>query len=266
MRAPFEGIVETKAGPAFVRVRGTGPRLLVFHGGPGFDQEPLISGLADLARYRTLIFFDQLGCGRTPASTHPVTAEATFAHAAALIDEMGADPIGLFAHSWGVVAAAGAASLRPEFVFTESLLVSPVALNSGGYDEARAGIGNRVPTEIMQRMLAMLAAGSSGAEAFSLLLPYYVASPETRLPPISVAAEVYASVEASLGAFDYSRAVAAFGPLSVIRGDQDFVAPSTFRALLDLARRDVVLDGVGHYPFFEAPAEFNRAARQILGG
>lgn len=263
LRAPFEGFVDTEAGPTFLRVRGDGPAALVFHGGPGFDHEPLLAGLAEAMKHRTLVFFDQLGCGATPAPDGPVTAAASYAHAAALLDALGPEPIGMIAHSWGTVAAAGAISLRPDFAFTESLLVSPVAIDSGGYDKARAAITGRVPPSVLHNMLALLNAGADGAAAFALLMPYYVASPDTVLPPIGIAAQTYFSVDASLQAFDLTGVVDRFGPISVIRGDSDYVDPSTIVALREGARNDIVLDEVGHYPFFEATDAFNHAIGRV---
>ena len=68
-----------------------------------------------------------------------------------------------------------------------------------------------------------------------------------------VNAQTYASVDASLQAFDYSGAMHRFGAVAVIRGDRDFVDPSTIGRAARSSRHDIVLQDVGHYPFFEAP-------------
>lgn len=260
----FEGLVDTARGPAFVRVRGRGPRVLVCHGGPGFDQEPLVPALEAIEQYRTLIFFDQLGCGQTPAGDTAVTAEATFAHAAALIDALGPDPIGIVAHSWGCVVAAGLGMMRPGLRFTEALMINPIGLDSGAYADAQAAIMARIPEETVGRMWAMLAEGATGADAFAVLSPYYVASETTRLPPIPVAAPVYASVEASVGAFDFWPALERFGVTHSIRGSDDFVPPTSIRPLLDRTASDVVLPNVGHYAFHENTNEFAAAIDRIF--
>ena len=79
-----------------------------------------------------------------------------------------------------------------------------------------------------------------------------------------VAAQTYASVDASLQRFDLTDTMARFGPISVIRGDKDYVDPSTIAPLLARARHDIVLDEVGHYPFFEATTAFADAANRIF--
>ena len=265
MHAPFEGYVETGKGPAFVRIRGEGPRLVVFHGGPGFDQEPLLDSLAGLQKHRTLVFFDQLGCGRTVAATEPVTAEATIAHAAALLDALGNEPVGAVAHSWGTVLAAAVATLRPELGYREAMLISPVAFDNVGYDDARAAAARRVPAEALERMWAMLSEGRTGTEAFAEISRYYAASPDATLPPIPVAAPVFVSVDATLGTFDYWPAVERMGQITVVRGANDYVATATIRPLLDHAADDIVMPDVGHYPFFEDPPGFAAAIEPIFG-
>ena len=264
MEDGFEGLVDTVDGPAFVRVRGRGPRALVCHGGPGFDQEPLVSALAAIEQYRTLVFFDQLDCGQTPPSDDPVTAEATFAHAAALVDALGPDPIGIVAHSWGCVVAAGIAMMRPDLRFNEALLINPIGLDNAAYANAQTAIMARIPEETVGRMWAMLAEGATGTDAFALLSPYYVASEATRLPPIPVAASVYASVEASVGSFDFWPALDRFEVVQSIRGSDDFVPAASIRPLLDRATNDIILPNVGHYAFLEDPNALAAAIDTIL--
>ncbi len=238
--------------------------MLVLHGGPGFDHGPLVPALAALQRHRTLVFFDQLGCGRTPAAVEPVTAEATFAHAAALVDALGPEPLGIVAHSWGTVVAAAIAALRPERAFAETLLISPVAIDGNGYAEARAAVGKRIPEAAVNAMWAKLGEGASGGEAFAMISPYYTASPEAALPPFDVAAPVFASVDATLGAFDFRPSAERLGPLAIVRGADDFVPPTSLRVLRDLSVHDHVLPHVGHFPFFEDADAFADAIDEIV--
>lgn len=81
---------------------GTAP-LLVLHGGPGLPHDYL-GGLAELAeRGRTVVFYDQLGCGR---SDHPddqtLWVMDTFVEEIEAVREgLGLQDIHLFGHSWG---------------------------------------------------------------------------------------------------------------------------------------------------------------------
>src|SRR5687767_7136388 len=100
LHSPFAGMIATPTGPTFVRVVGEGPPTLVVHGGPGFDQRYLAAGgLEGLARRRTLVFYDQPGCGATPDPPAPPTAEGTFRHFAEVVAAVWTDePVSVVAH------------------------------------------------------------------------------------------------------------------------------------------------------------------------
>lgn len=255
--------IETATGPAKIWTRGTGPRLIVFHGGPGFDHRPLLTGLKRLERYRTLVFFDQLGSGTASTSEQPVTAEALFAHATSIVEALGPDPLGFVAHSWGCVMAAAVATRRPGLSYREALLINPIALDDAGYAAARAAIAAKVPPETLERVWAMLGAGATGAAAFSLLLPFYVEVPPSHLPEIDVAAQVFIAADATLGHFDFWPALDRFGPYTIIRGGSEFVPPGTIAPFLKGAEHDIVMDGVGHFPYLEDPAGFASALDRL---
>ena len=68
--------VQIPEGPTFVKAVGTGPPILVVHGGPGFDHTYLVEPLAFLTDRRTLVFYDQPGCGQTPAPQGGVSGAA----------------------------------------------------------------------------------------------------------------------------------------------------------------------------------------------
>ncbi len=264
MQALVEGLIGTGAGDAFVETRGKGPPVIVVHGGPGFDHEPLRDGLAALARSRRLVFFDQLACGRTPAPRGTVDAEATFRHAAAVIEVLAEGPVGLVAHSWGVLVAAQALALRPNLAFTEALFINPVPLDAEGYATMRAALEAKIPAEVAAEVQRRILAGEDAVAAFALLAPSYVGSPKAVLPRMGVSAMTYVTVHGSLGPFDATASLARFGRIKVIRGERDFVGPRLIRPILDAAADDVIVPGVGHYPFFEDRPAFDRAIGRFV--
>ncbi len=95
--------------------------LLVLHGGPGLPHDYL-SDLAQLADGgRTVVFYDQLGCGR---SDHPDDAALwvmdTFVEEVATIRQaLGLDRVHLFGHSWGGWLALEYALRRPKGLVVE---------------------------------------------------------------------------------------------------------------------------------------------------
>jgi pimeloyl-ACP methyl ester carboxylesterase len=65
--ATTEGYIEVPGGQVWYRIAGTdrpGIPVLCLHGGPGMPHDYL-EPLEDLASSRPVIFYDQLGCGRS---------------------------------------------------------------------------------------------------------------------------------------------------------------------------------------------------------
>ncbi|MFI6094713.1 proline iminopeptidase-family hydrolase [Lentzea sp. NPDC051213] len=101
---PGERFVDVPGGRVWTNVVGGGSRtpLLVLHGGPGAGHDYLES-LGDLAADRPVVFFDQLGCGRSDKPDNPslwrvdrfVTEVETVRRA------LGLRNFHLYGHSWG---------------------------------------------------------------------------------------------------------------------------------------------------------------------
>ncbi len=264
MSTPGTGQIAAPSGQTFTAVMGSGPPALVFHGGPGFDHEPLVEALAPMAKSRRLIFFDQLGCGRTPANG-PVGAEATFAHAANVLDSITEASLSFVAFSWGAVVAAAALAARHGRAVAETIFINPTPITGRDYAEMRASLAARIPLATQAEVQRLILAGAEGGDAFALYAPYYVARPGIVLPRMNLAAMTYVTVDGSLGDFDFTSAIPRLGRIKIIRSDRDHVEPRWLRPLLDAAVEDVVIPGTGHYPFFEDHSAFAAALRRVLG-
>lgn len=100
--------------------------VLVLHGGPGMPSyylEPLIS----LADERPVIFFDQLGCGRSDRPDDPSlwTVERAVAEVEAVRTVLGHDRLHLLGHSWGGFLALAYAA-QHEAALASAVLSSPL--------------------------------------------------------------------------------------------------------------------------------------------
>ena len=98
-----EGTIQVPGGRVWYRVVGDGGiPLLCLHGGPGMAHD-YISPLADLADRRAVIFYDQLGCGRSerPDDDSLWTLERSVAEVEAVSQALGLDRFHLFGNSWG---------------------------------------------------------------------------------------------------------------------------------------------------------------------
>jgi proline iminopeptidase len=115
--APKEGYVQVTGGRVWYRIvgGGTATPLLVIHGGPGVPSTYL-KPLAALASERPVIFYDQLGSGKSdhPADTTLWRMDRYLAEVAQVRAALGLHDVHLYGHSWGTMLAVEYALTRPE--------------------------------------------------------------------------------------------------------------------------------------------------------
>jgi proline-specific peptidase len=103
-----EGMIDVPDGKVwFQRVDSGSPAtpLLCLHGGPGMPHDYL-EPLAALADERPVIFYDQLGCGRSPAPSGVEWTVQRFAdELVAVRAQLGLSEVVLFGNSWGGMLA-----------------------------------------------------------------------------------------------------------------------------------------------------------------
>ncbi len=102
------GYIEVSGGRVWYGIHGDGPGLpvLCLHGGPGLPHG-YISCLEDLSTTRTVIFYDQLGCGRSerPDDTSLWTVDRAVDELNEVRAALGIDAHHLFGSSWGGMLA-----------------------------------------------------------------------------------------------------------------------------------------------------------------
>jgi proline-specific peptidase len=103
-----EGFIEVPGGRVWYRSvgEGGGTPLLCLHGGPGFTHYYL-EPLEALADRRQVIFYDQLGCGRSdrPGDLSLWTVDRFVEELAQVRAALGLDRLNLFGSSWGGMLA-----------------------------------------------------------------------------------------------------------------------------------------------------------------
>ncbi|WP_283134633.1 proline iminopeptidase-family hydrolase [Rhizohabitans arisaemae] len=101
-----EGEIAVPGGRVWYRRTGTGgvPLLLV-HGGPGYPSDLLFEAFEPLAREREVIWYDQLGVGRsTPIEDITLlTVERFLDELGAVVDGLGLERPHVYGHSWGAM-------------------------------------------------------------------------------------------------------------------------------------------------------------------
>ncbi len=268
----FEDVIETPAGSTFVKTIGQGPSVFVIHGGPGFDHTYLLSALSSLADRRTLVFYDQPGCGRTPLPPEGLSVAGCAAQLRTLFTRFSADaPVGVIAHSWGALVLAAALSRpkqheRPLPEIAEGLLINPMPSTSGKYDSARATLIGRIPLAARIRAPLTALLTGNGAAVMKLLLPYYVVD-QASIPTDALALNLatFKALDAQLKQFDFTDNLAALRRVAIVRGSNEFASCEDIADLTDKCAALHTMDQVGHFPFWESPKAFRAIIERTFG-
>jgi proline iminopeptidase len=289
--AASEGHLEASRGVRLgYRIVGTGPdTLIVIHGGPGFTFDYLATDLEPLAARHALVFYDQRGTGRsTLVSDSAGLAPDLFAEdLEAIRRHLRLERVNLLGHSWGAAVVALYAQKYPERV-GRLLVVAGVPLTMAGLEQSFGAMQSARDTAEVARMEAAMAARRADPTDKAACRAYYAiwfrpffadvasagrsrgdicaGSPESMRNKM---ASVDRYVFPSLGAYDWRalmRTVRA--PTLIIHGSEDPL-------LVEFARewaatlpnsRILVLEGIGHFPYVEAPDRFFPAVDRFLTG
>ena len=117
----------------YVRDVGTGPPIIVVHGGPDFDHQYLLPEMDTLADAFHLVYYDQRGRGRSFAGQRPedVNITSEIEDLDSVRERFGFDQVAVLGHSWGGLLAATYAIRRPDRVSHLILMNSRAALARG---------------------------------------------------------------------------------------------------------------------------------------
>lgn len=223
------------------RLTGQGPLLVCQPGGPG-RASSYLGDLGGLSDERTLLLLDSRGTG---ASDHPEPALLTCAHLRDDLEDLrahlGVESFELLGHSAGAVVAQCYAALHPDRV-ERLLLVTPSGRLQGvnGRDVPRRetyGIWNDVTATHAAACDAQM--NRVAESAFYDDIPAGV--PEA-LRTVQAPALVVAGSDDPLTPVAAAEAVAACLPNATLK----------------------VLDGLGHYPWVEQPADFVPVVKEFL--
>ena len=281
------GTLDIDGAEIFYRSLGSGPPVIVLHGGPSIGHGYLLSGLVPLASDHRVIFFDQRGIGLSTGA-----ADSTRLTVSRFLDDIEAvrsalvgdeEPVHLVGHSWGAALALSYAIDRPEFVRSLTLI-----------DPTEPG------NTFQSRQEENLAAATTPADSTELAALF--GSDGYRFgDPVVVEEILHVIYRSWLGARDAaSRFVFGLDLEMAVRGrdvgarvarasaglarwpDLERLGARTLivHGVLDpvpieMARRLateidgstlVELEGVGHFPMVEAPERLLEAIREFLRG
>lgn len=264
----------------FTRRVGTGPLVLVLHGGPGAHHDYLLPQYDRLATGRELLYYDQRGGGRSPVAREvPVGWREQVADLEALRAHLGIERVSLCGYSWGGLLAVLYLLEHPDKV-ERLALVSPASITAAWRQEFERRFAGRMSApELVQAREELRASGLRERDpaayqrrAFELSVAGYFRnfSDARNLTSFRVTARTQQVVWASLGDYDLRRRLRDLSspvprpPSLVLHGTFDPIPIEGSRELADLLQAKLVELPVGHCPHVEATEQFVTAIDAFL--
>ena len=264
----------------FDRRVGTGPLVVVLHGGPGAHHDYLLPQYDRLATGRELLYYDQRGGGRSPVPREtPVGWQEHVADLEAIRGALALERLTLCGYSWGGLLALLYYVEHPGRV-ERLALVSPASPTAAYRRQFEEEFARRMAApDVVAEREALRASGLRERDpeayrkrAFELSVAGYFRDfrDARRLTPFRVTARTQDLVWASLGEYDIRaslRAVPSFisHPSSlVLHGSFDPIPIAGSREVAEILGADLVELPVGHCPHVEATEEFVAALDGFL--
>lgn len=258
------------------RRAGSGPPVLLLHGGPGLGFDYLRDLADELAEENDVAWYQQRG-QEPSAAEGPHSVAADVDDARRVLDALGWQKAYVVGHSWGGHLALHVAEAMPERLLGV-LAVDPLgSVGDGRWPEFDEEIFRRTPEAVraQARELDELAmAGEAdhelALEGMRLVWPAYFADPE-RAPPMpelriagARSAEMVPSILAELPALEAGLPQIRV-PVGFVHGSR---SPMPLAASTDAAERIPgawveVVEGAGHFIWVEVPGAVRSALRRL---
>ena len=283
----MERMISAPGARIYCKVIGSGPPLLLLHGGPGADHTDFLPFLRPLSRTRTLILIDERGSGRSERLTDPkkYTLEAMVEDVDTVRKALGFKRVDLLGHSFGGILAQAYAIRHPRRV--RHLILAGTAGSARTINAEFRRMRARLAPAVRKRLGQFERRGIFGSDgryvpAYARLCariyaPYTyrrkvrVTKPADYVSGWEVLRQMWVrrtdfKIEGNLRGFDFTRALRSVtAPALVVIGDHDMVSPATARKLasaLPHAQLEVMRD-CGHMMFVDDPAGFRSLVKSF---
>jgi pimeloyl-ACP methyl ester carboxylesterase len=260
-------IIETGIEPANVKVEGQGPPILLLHGyGGAIDWWDDIAPA--LAQHHRVIRLDLIGHGGTaaPTSGYQITRQAELA--AAVLDKLGVTRVTVVGHSMGGWVATALASMKPERVERLIFIDSPPTVELHLTFLTRAHVAPVVGELISHFVTAdRLREGLADAFAPGFPVPERFVADLEQVPHVAFRqAHVEGRAYCEKPINERLAELKPVPPLLSIYGSLDSKMSAESARLYERVpgAKVVTLDGVGHSPHVEAPANTVKLIEEFL--
>ena len=278
-----EGFVKTANGQLYYQTMGQGDPVIVIHGGPGMDQGYLLPGMAALAKKHQVVFYDQLGCGRSTATVideSHITINSFVEDIETLRKALKFEKVTIVGHSWGGMLAMYYAVKYPKNI--KKLVLMNTVASSGIHDfveelEKRTlpSAGDFEKLKVSQEFIN--SDPQAIAQYYRLFFQYYFHNPKDleklnlQLEPKGAAtgAKVAKILEESIfvkytDQHDDLQKLKI--PTLIIHGESDVIPMSAANSMAHSIKGSklVVLKNCGHFPYIEQPTQWLEAVERFL--
>jgi proline iminopeptidase len=277
---PLESLARVDGLDLFTRRIGSGPLVVVLHGGPGALHDYLLPQFDRLARRRELFYYDQRGGGRSPVARDvPVGWQEHVADLDGVRELLGLARLTLCGYSWGGLLAVLYLLEHPDRV-ERLALVSPASITARYREEFERRFAERMSAPEIVRAREELRASdlrqrdpaAYQRQAFALSVAGYFRDPSeaVNLTPFRVTARTQHAVWSSLGEFDLRPRLQQYPslfplpPSLILHGTYDPIPIEASRELAGFLKAELVELPVGHCPHVEATEEFVAALDAFL--
>ncbi len=281
-----EGTIPFGGAETWYRIVGSGEAdgavpLLTLHGGPGGAHDYLES-MQELAHAgRRVIFYDQLGCGRSPYPEDPSkwTVELFVEEVDAIRDALGLDELHLLGQSWGGMLGMEYALTQPSGLRSLIICDSPSSMRLWVQEANR--LREDLPPEIQQTLLRHEAAETTQSDEYQSAMQAFYDRHVCRVVPApdyvqrsmdQILNQVYLTmngpsefhVVGTLKDWDITPRLGGITvPTLVISGAYDEATPLIARTVHDAIPGSewVLFEESSHMPHVEEPERF----QQVVG-
>jgi proline iminopeptidase len=179
-----EGFVEVTGGKVWYRIVGSGSAtpVILLHGGPGAASDYL-KPLEKLAVDRPVIFYDQLGCGRSdrPADRTLWRIERFVEELSQVRAALKLKDVHLYGHSWGTMLAVDYMLTKPSGV--KSLILASPCLSAKRWVEDANVLIAQLPRETQKVIRSHEKAGTTDSKEYEAAVSQYLERHVCRLNP-----------------------------------------------------------------------------------
>ncbi|MDZ7632851.1 MAG: proline iminopeptidase-family hydrolase [Gemmatimonadaceae bacterium] len=281
-----EGFIEVPGGKVWYRIVGAdkpGIPLLTLHGGPGMPSYYL-SPLAELADERPVIFFDQLGCGRSdhPNDTTLWTIPRFVEEVKAVRQALGYEEVHLLGHSWGTLLAFEYLLTKPAGV--KSVIMSGPAISIVRFRHDVDSMIAMLPDSLIRAIRTNEKAGTITAPAYLAASQVFYDRHVIRTKPLPadvestfkyIGTQVYNTMNGPteftvVGSFKNYDGTPRLGELTLpvlwVAGEFDETSPAAAKDFQRMVKGSeyVEVKGAGHLTMWDARGEYLTAVRKFL--